>query len=62
MDGVKLANEDSLVLAPAPELEDVDCELPSSDNNERGWLNRPMAIAPTLASDITAPSICMNNR
>src|SRR5580692_4312403 len=56
MGDVRLENEDWLVLAPAPELEDVDCELPSCDNRERGWLSRPMAKAPTLASDMIAPS------
>jgi hypothetical protein len=57
IDGVQLAKDDALMPAlEAPDVEDVDCELPmpdrSDDRDDNGWLSKPAAIAPTLPSDM----------
>ncbi len=56
IDGVQLANDEALMpVLEAPELDDVDCELPiperSDVKEDRGWLSKP-TIAPTPASDM----------
>lgn len=40
----------------APELDDVDCALPSPDrSDDRGWASKPPAIAPRLPSIMICP-------
>jgi hypothetical protein len=57
IDGVQLAKDDvPMPVLEAPEVEDVDCELPmpdrSDDKEDKGWLSKPAAITPTLPSDM----------